>query len=216
MTAEEQFEKEIHNNHFRVAIFGSARIKPEDPYYHEIFDLAKMLADEGIDVVTGGGPGLMEAANAGHRTSKNDPNVHSFGLNIKLPSEQVANPHLDIKRDFERFSQRLDTFMELSNAVIIAPGGVGTMLEFYYTWQLSQVQHICSIPIILLGEMWAEHIEWIEKWQLNQGFLEKKDLSLLFVAKNPSDVMKVIRKAHETFQKGGKDFCINFQRYHID
>lgn len=216
MTEEEKFEKEAHDSHFRVAIFGSARIKPEDPYYHEIFDLAKMLADEGIDVVTGGGPGLMEAANAGHQASANDPNVHSFGLNIKLPREQVTNQHLDIKKDFDRFSGRLDTFMELSNAVIIAPGGVGTMLEFYYTWQLSQVQHICHIPIILLGEMWPEHIAWIEKWQLSQGFLEKKDLSLLFLAKDSKEAIKVIRRAYEAFKKGGKDFCLNFQRYHID
>ena len=129
--------KDIDVEHFRVTIFGSARLKSDDPRYKQIQSLAKMVAKEGFDVVTGGGAGIMEAANKGHKEGrKGNKDIHSFGLNIKLPMEQVANKHLDIKKDFERFSNRLDYFMYLSNIVVVAPGGIGTLLELYYTWQL--------------------------------------------------------------------------------
>jgi len=154
---------QIDIKHFRVAIFGSARIQENDPRYNEIYRLAKMIAAEGIDIVTGGGPGIMEAANKGHRDGRKNGDTHSLGLTIKLPREQESNRHLDIKEDFDRFSDRLDHFMYLSNVVVVAPGGVGTMLEFFYTWQLVQVKHICDIPIILLGDMWPELVKWIEK-----------------------------------------------------
>jgi len=208
--------KEIDVNHFRVAIFGSARIKPNDPRYNQIHQLAKHIARHGIDVVTGGGPGIMEAANRGHREGRGDKNVHSFGLNIVLPEEQEANRHLDIERDFERFSERLDYFMYLSNIVVVAPGGVGTLLEFFYTWQLIQVKHICSIPIIFMGDMWPPLIDWIEKYPLKRKFMNKEDLNPLFLAKHCSEAMKIINKAHKEFKSGNEDFCQNFKKYKIE
>ena len=109
-----EYKHHIDKKHFRVAIFGSARIKPNDPRYKQIYSLAKRIASAGFDVVTGGGPGIMEAANKGHREGrKKGKHVHSFGLNIMLPMEQSANKHLDIKKDFKRFSERLDYFMNL-------------------------------------------------------------------------------------------------------
>ena len=95
--------------HYKIAIFGSARIKENDRTYNEVFEISRGLAEAGFDIVTGGGPGIMQAANAGHKSTGSDG--HSIGLNIKLPFEQDDNKYLDIKKEFDRFSGRLDTFM---------------------------------------------------------------------------------------------------------
>ena len=116
--------------HYRVAIFGSARIREGDPVYRDIFEIAREVAECGFDIVTGGGPGIMQAANAGHKSVLTE--THSIGLRITLPFEQETNKYLDIKKDFERFSSRLDTFASLSDVIIVAPGGIGTLLEFFY------------------------------------------------------------------------------------
>ena len=207
--------KQIDIEHFRVAIFGSARIKENDPRYKQICQLAKMVAAEGMDVVTGGGPGIMEAANKGHKEGRKGKKVRSYGLNIILPKEQVANKHLDIKKEFELFSQRLDYFMYLSNVVVVAPGGVGTLLELMYTWQLVQVKHISSMPIILLGKMWPKFIKWVEKWPLKMKFMSPEDMHTIFLADNCNEAIKIIQKAYEEFKKGNPDFCDNYKKYKI-
>ncbi|MBU1018025.1 LOG family protein [Patescibacteria group bacterium] len=211
-----QIPEYIDVGHFRVAIFGSARIKENDPRYKQVYSLARRIAAAGFDVVTGGGPGIMEAANKGHKDGrKEERNVHSFGLTIELPKEQMSNKHLDIKKDYTHFSDRLDQFMTLSNVVVVAPGGVGTLLEFFYTWQLIQVKHICNIPIIFMGEMWPDLIKWIEKWPLKKGFLDKGDLNFIFLAEHCSEAMRIIKKTHKEYEKGGVDFCKNYQKYKI-
>ena len=129
-------EDEISSRHFHVAIFGSARIQKDDSNYKLIYTLAKMISQLGLDLVTGGGPGLMNAASEGHHAGRNGKRLHSVGLRINLPFEQEEATHLDVKREFNRFSTRLDYFMNLSNVVVVAPGGVSTLLEFFYTWQL--------------------------------------------------------------------------------
>ena len=144
-------EKELKTGDFRVAIFGSARIKPGDEVYEQIFDLARAIGARGYDVVTGGGPGLMEAGNKGHAAVDAAGLAESIGLNIELPFEQTSNPYVEFEQDFENFSERLDTFMKLSNIFVITPGGVGTMLEFFFTWQLLQVKKMSYKPIILFG-----------------------------------------------------------------
>ena len=143
--------EENNKKRFRVVIFGSARIEEGDPNWNVIYDLAKRIAEVGIDVVTGGGPGLMNAASQGHNAGDISKNVQSIGLQIMLPKKQIDAEHLDIKKEFSRFSERLDNFIDLANAVVVAPGGVGTMLEFFYVWQLMQVRMIHNVPIILLG-----------------------------------------------------------------
>ena len=102
----------------------------------------------------------MQAANAGHKSVSSG--THSIGLSIKLPGEQESNKYLDIKKEFNRFSDKLDTFMSLSGAVVVATGGIGTILELFYSWKLAQVEHICETPIILYGEMWSGLLEWME------------------------------------------------------
>lgn len=129
------------DSHYRIALFGSARIKEGDRTYREVYTVARGLAEAGFDVVTGGGPGLMMAANAGHKSASHG--THSIGLNITLRSEQQANKFLDIKKEFHRFSDRLDAFMSLSDAVVVSTGGIGTILEFFYALQLIQVTHVC-------------------------------------------------------------------------
>jgi len=188
--------------HFRVVIFGSARIHPESPYYQQINHLATLIAQEGWDVVTGGGPGLMEAAASGHRAGNLQRHAHSIGLPIILPAGERMNEHLDLKKEFHRFTARLDTFMTLSNCVVVAPGGVGTMLEFFYSWQLMQVGLTHQIPIILLGDMWPEFLVWVRKWQLHPGLLDQKDLDLLIPAKDLVQAMAIIRGAHARFKDG--------------
>ncbi|MCK5625732.1 LOG family protein, partial [Candidatus Bathyarchaeota archaeon] len=159
-------EDGIKKNHFRVVIFGSAQIEPGDPNWHLIYDLAKSIAMIGFSIITGGGPGLMDAASVGHYAGDRTHKTHSIGLQIKLPREQKDANHIDIKKDFSRFSSRLDNFMELANVVIVASGGVGTVLELFYTWQLMQVKMIRNVPIILIGEMWLDLVRWIKKWPL--------------------------------------------------
>ena len=207
---------EVYEKHFRVAIFGSARIKEYDPIYQEIYKLAHMIASENIDVVTGGGPGIMKAANKGHMDGrKTCDKTKSIGLNIRIPREQKPNRHLDIKKEFHHFSGRLDTFMVLSDVVVVASGGVGTLLEFIYTWQLVQVKQICNIPIILLGDMWADFLKWVEKYPLKQKFLEKKDLNHIFIAKDSLDSFRIIKRFYEGYEQGD-DICLNFKKYKCD
>jgi uncharacterized protein (TIGR00730 family) len=204
------------DDHFRVAIFGSARIQEDEGIYRLVHNLAKLIGGEGIDLVTGGGPGLMEAASKGHREGRRGLSAHSIGLNIKLPQGQAEAAHLDIKEDFARFSDRLDHFMILSNAVVVAPGGVGTLLELVYTWQLMQVKHICDIPIILMGEMWKDFLEWVRNWPLEKQLLDPKDVELLYLTRTCEEAFTVVKEAYRTFLEGGEDFCLNFHLYKLD
>lgn len=202
-------------NRFRVAIFGSARIKKGDSKYKSIHDLAKEIASEGIDIVTGGGPGLMDAASRGHHSGRKNENTYTMGLTIHLPKSQKESFHLDIKKDFHKFSKRLDSFIHLSNVVIVAPGGIGTLLELMYTWQLVQVKYSCDIPIILFGDVWTGFIKWIRKGPLKNNFLDKKDLQLLYLAKNQDGAMRLIKLAYNEYKKGSKNICLNIRKYKI-
>tara|TARA_Y100000310_G_scaffold327843_1_gene394813 strand:- start:3358 stop:4023 length:666 start_codon:yes stop_codon:yes gene_type:complete len=211
------FERLLKEKHFRVTIFGSARIKKEDPRYKQIKTLAKMIGEQGIDIITGGGPGIMAAANSGHVLGRKKSKIttHSIGLGIKLPHEQAFNQSVGIKKSFNRFSNRLDNFMLLSNVVVVAPGGVGTLLELFYTWQLMQVKHICNVPIILLGDMWDDLLKWLEKDPLRKKFFDKKDFDLLIHAKNSSEAIKIINHAHTEYLKGNPKHCLNYKKYQI-
>jgi predicted Rossmann-fold nucleotide-binding protein len=171
-----------------------------------------MIGSQGMDIITGGGPGLIDAASRGHHAGSKGKDVHSIGLTIKLSHEQFDGYHLDIKKDFTRFSGRLDKFMELSNVVVVAPGGIGTLLELLYTWQLEQVKHICDIPIILLGEDWQGLLDWIKKAMLRKGLVSKDDFKSLFVVKSCTEAMKIIDSVHNDF-KDGKEICTNFEKY---
>jgi uncharacterized protein (TIGR00730 family) len=210
-----EIDHELYRKHFRVAVFGSARVRQKDRTAREIYKLAKLIAAENIDIVTGGGPGIMQAANKGHMEGKKGKDVYSFGLNIKLPEDQKANRHLDIKTEFHRFSERLDTFMMLSNAVVVAPGGVGTLLEFLYAWQLLQVKHISGVPIILLGKMWTDFMKWIRKHPLRKKFLDREDLDHLFLASDCNEAFEIIRRFHDAYKDGATHPSVDLKKYNV-
>ena len=188
---------EIGSDYYRVSIFGSARIKPETEEYKQVYQLAKKLAAQNVDIVTGGGPGLMEAANAGAKDGSSQ--ARSFGLHIELPFEADTNSHLDVKYHHKRFSSRLDEFMRISHAVIITPGGIGTLLELFYTWQLMQVEHISSRPMILLGDMWQGLLEWLEAHPVQSKLMDQADFDRLLLAKSTDEVIAMLEPSIKEF-----------------
>ena len=206
-------KESLRREQFRVAIFGSARIKKNDVLYKQVRNVGTMLVERDIDIVTGGGPGLMEAANSGHRAGSKETGAYSIGLNIKLPREQKTNKHLDLKKEFAVFSERLDAFMKLSNVVVVAPGGVGTLLELMYAWQLVQVEHIKSIPIILLGGVWDGFGEWLRTEPMRKNYFKKEDLKLLFFTRKTEEVIEIIDEVYNEFRKGNKDSCFSYNKY---
>ena len=198
---------------YRVAIFGSARISEGDEQYQDVYAIAKGLAAEGFDIVTGGGPGLMQAANSGSKSVSNGGK--SIGLNIRLPREQPPNRFLDIKAEFDRFSIRLDTFMAITDAVVVAPGGIGTLLELFYTWQLVQVQQICETPIILYGGIWTGLLEWLETEVMNRNLFDRKDMNMIFHVLKPSQAVELIVRIHRD-RPQSDHVCTNYSRYRGD
>ena len=188
---------EIGSNYYRVSIFGSARIKEGTSDYTQVYDLAKKLAQNKTDIVTGGGPGLMEAANAGAKDGGSDSK--SFGLHIDLPFETTPNEHLDVTYHHKKFSSRLDEFMRISHAVIVTPGGIGTILELLYTWQLIQVQHISERPIILLGGMWEGLIEWMKSEPLKTNLISKNDFKNIIIVKDVDEAIEILKPSITNF-----------------
>ena len=192
----------LEQGYFRVVIFGSARIRPQDKTYHMVYRIARALAERGIDIVTGGGPGLMEAANRGviDITTRES---RSYGLPIDLPSiQEPANKHLDIKSSHRRFSSRLDEFMRLSNAVIVAPGGIGTMLELMYVWQLLQVGITNDRPVLLLGrDIWEGLITWMHDELLTHGYISPQDFRWIRLVDSEQEVIQLITIAHERYMR---------------
>jgi uncharacterized protein (TIGR00730 family) len=194
--------REIGTDFFRVSIFGSARIKPDTKAYQEVYQLAYRLAQQGVDVVTGGGPGLMEAANFGAQKGSDQGHSRSIGLPIELPWESDANKHLDVKYHHRRFSSRLDEFMRISHAVVVTPGGLGTSLELFFAWQLMQVGHISPRPLLLWGkDFWAGLLGWLEQGPLQSNLLDKKDLKMLTVVDSVDEVIEHLRPVIEEFER---------------
>lgn len=207
-------ESEMIPDHFRVAIFGSARIKPEDATYQETFELARRIGKNGYDVVTGGGPGLMEAANYGHKTGSTD-DVKSIGLTIELEHEQDGNKHLDIKKHFSRFAERLETFMELSNVVVVMPGGIGTSLELFYSWQLVQVGKVEKMPIILHGESWHKIKDWVRDNLLTGHFISPDDLDYVYCVQNNDEAMELIEEFAKKYKDHGEARTHEVKKYEL-
>ena len=190
----------LENTNYRVCIFGSARIWPKDPIYHQVFRLAQGLSERGVDVVTGGGPGLMEAANRGVCASKRR-RAKSYGLPIELPTlSERPNRHLDIKSPHQRFSSRLDEFIRLSHAVIVAPGGIGTLLELMYVWQLLQLHALEARPVILLGrDYWGGLLEWVRNMPGEMRLVDPHDIESITIVDSPEEALAIIDASHAEF-----------------
>jgi uncharacterized protein (TIGR00730 family) len=186
--------------YFRVCIFGSARIKPDSKEYKIAESLAFSLGLHNVDIVTGGGPGLMEAANLGAKKARRQG--RSIGLAIELPFEADANQHLDVKYHHRRFSSRLDEFMRLSHAVVVTAGGIGTLLELFYTWQLLQVNHINERPLILIGkDMWGGLLDWMKDQPLERKLVDQSDLDKVILVDTVEEVMAILEPHIQSFQK---------------
>ena len=172
-----------------VTIFGSARTKPTDPYYRATVTLAKGLAKNKLAVITGGGPGIMEAANKGARQVKGK----SVGLNIELPFEQQPNPYANIPIHFHYFFSRKVCFVKYSIAFVFMPGGFGTLDEFFEVLTLVQTQRIPRFPLILFGRAyWKGLLQWM-KATLGKGkFIGPLDLNLVTITDDPQEALNII------------------------
>ncbi len=155
---------------YRVTIFGSARIQPDHWVYAEVKRMTAALADMGCDIVTGGGPGLMQAANEGARLANAPERVQSVGIRVELPFEQEVNPYVEQAYEHQSFFSRLHHFVLISDAFVVVPGGIGTVLESMMIWQLLQVRHMRDTPLIFAGPMWADLVEWARNYMLRPTF----------------------------------------------
>ncbi|PKL37128.1 TIGR00730 family Rossman fold protein [Candidatus Peregrinibacteria bacterium HGW-Peregrinibacteria-1] len=201
------------DNDFRISIFGSARTHHEDTVYEDAFELARWIGEKKWGLVTGGGPGVMEAANAGHALGDPESDSNSIGLVIKLPHENKGNEYLEVTQHFEKFSDRLDTFMALSNVVVVMPGGIGTCLELFYSWQLVQVSHVEPMPIILVGKMWPKLIKWVREELVERKLVSPEDMDCIHIARDVEEAKKIISKEHDRYVSGDIDY--NFNRYKL-
>lgn len=187
--------------HYRVSVFGSSRIQRGDPIYEEVKKLCFELAKMGADIVTGGGPGLMEAANAGAMEGQVNSRSRSFGLSIHLPTEESANPFVNKVFRHRTFFSRLHHFIRLSSAFIVFPGGIGTALELFMVWQLLQVKHVREHPLILVGTMWDGLIAWIEQTMIQRGLVSPPDMETVSVVGSSEEAMPIIRASFERFKQ---------------
>lgn len=175
-----------------VAIFGSARARKGNKLYQMAHDVAKLLAKNKISVITGGGPGIMEAGNEGASGVKG---VKSIGLNIELPYEQKPNKFITHLKNFRYFFIRKVMFIKYAKGVIIMPGGFGTLDEFFEVITLVQTKKISNIPIVLVGErFWAPMLDLLKGNMLKEGYIDKKDLELFQVVDDAKSAVNIILK----------------------
>jgi uncharacterized protein (TIGR00730 family) len=177
-----------------VSIFGSARVAEDHPWYALTRETAACLSKHGYTVITGGGPGLMEAANRGAKEAGGE----SIGLNIELPHEQHANPYLTRSLNFHYFFARKLMFVRYARAFVIMPGGFGTLDELFEALTLIQTERIQHFPVILVGsEFWAPLLEWIDRALEDHGLISSGDKELLMVADKPEQVCEHVIRASE-------------------
>ncbi len=180
-----------------VTVFGSARIHEDSPYYELGRDLGRRLAGAGFAVITGGGPGAMEAANRGCQ----EAGGFSIGCNIELPHEQALNPYVDMGVEFRYFFARKTMFVKYADGFVILPGGFGTLDELFEALTLIQTGKIEHFPIVLMGrEYWQGLIDWMRAVQLKAGSISQVDLDLLRVTDDPADAVRYVQEfvsAHE-------------------
>jgi uncharacterized protein (TIGR00730 family) len=174
-----------------VSIFGSARAGRNSRVYKTTQKLARLLAENGFSVISGGGPGVMEAANKGAK----EGGGRSVGLNIRLPSEQKPNRYADIRLDFKYFFIRKVMFVKYAVAYVIMPGGFGTLDELFEALTLIQTKRIRSFPVILMdSRYWKGLAEWIKKTLLKSGFISQQDLDIFHVVDKPEEAVGIIKR----------------------
>ncbi len=174
-----------------VSIFGSARVRPGDVAYEKAETLARLLAESGFGVITGGGPGIMEAANKG----ASEAGGVSVGMNIRLPYEQTPNPYANVSIDYKYFFIRKVMFVKYAVAYVIMPGGYGTMDELFEALTLIQTKRIKSFPVVLMGgDYWKGLMGWLKDTMLREGKIDEEDLNLVQIIDDPAQVVKYIKR----------------------
>jgi uncharacterized protein (TIGR00730 family) len=177
-----------------VSMFGSARIKPDHPYYEKAETIARLLSDAGFGVISGGGPGLMEAANRGAFAGKSP----AVGLNILLPHEQGGNAYQDVSFDFRYFFARKMMFVRFASAYVVMPGGFGTLDELSECLTLVQTGKSRRIPIILVGEeFWRGLLDWLDDTLVPAGMIGEQDMGLMQVLDDPQAIVEAIFSFYE-------------------
>jgi uncharacterized protein (TIGR00730 family) len=177
-----------------VAVFGSARIREGSPIYDAAREVGKCFAEKGFAVVTGGGPGVMEAANRGAR----DAGGLSVGFNIRLPHEQMANSYCDISLTFKHFYARKTMFVKAAEGFVVFPGGFGTMDELFEAVTLIQTGKIAHFPLVLVdSDYWEEMLDWVREELLADGMIAAADLDLMTVTDDPLEAVSIVHGAYE-------------------
>jgi uncharacterized protein (TIGR00730 family) len=185
-----------HRDRYRVTIFGSARAKPGTVAYDETKRAATELAKMGCDIITGGGPGLMQAANEGVEVAGE---AHSVGIRVDLPFEQEVNPFVELAFEHRTFFTRLHHFVLASDAFIVAPGGIGTVLETMMIWQLLQVRHLEQTPLILVGKLWPGLVDWVRDSMLSfeTPLINAEDVDIPKCVANADEAIAIIKEHRE-------------------
>lgn len=181
---------------YRVAIFGSARAQPGTFVYDEVKRVAAAFTEMGCDIVTGGGPGLMQAANEGASGVRGAG--ASMGIRVDLPFEQEVNPFVKQAFEHKTFFSRLHHFVIASDAFVVVPGGIGTVLETLMVWQLLQVRHVENVPLILVGKMWPGLIDWAKSTMLDPrlALANPEDLQIPRCLDTADEAIGVVRELH--------------------
>ena len=187
---------------YRVAIFGSARAQPGTFVYEEVKRVAAAFAELGCDIVTGGGPGLMQAANEG--AASVGARQGSMGIRVDLPFEQDVNPFVEQAFEHKTFFTRLHHFVIASDAFVVVPGGIGTVLEMLMIWQLLQVRHVDNVPLILVGKMWKGLVDWASASMLDPRLqlANPEDLRIPQCLETADEAIAVVRRLHAQWQAG--------------
>jgi uncharacterized protein (TIGR00730 family) len=173
-----------------VSVFGSARTPPDHPDYRLATEVARTLGEAGYAIITGAGPGIMEAANRGAR----EAGTGSIGCNIKLPREQGVNPYVDLRLDFDHFFARKVMFVRYASAFVIHPGGFGTMDELFEALTLINTATIRHFPVILVGsDHWRGLLGWMDEHMVGSGELDPADVGLFRVSDDPDEVLEIVR-----------------------
>jgi len=184
---------------YRVAIFGSARAQPGSFVYEEVKRASAAFSAMGCDIVTGGGPGLMQAANEGASLAGT---TGSMGIRVELPFEQDVNPFVEQAFEHETFFTRLHHFVIASDAFVVVPGGIGTVLETLMIWQLLQVRHVDNVPLILVGRMWKDLVEWAKASMLDPrvALASAEDLQIPRCLDTADEAIALVRDLHATWK----------------
>lgn len=179
----------LHSIYPAISIFGSSKAPLDSSYYHLAFRTALAFARAGFHIITGGGPGCMEAANKAAR----EAGVKSVGLNIRLPQEQKPNPYLDLLLEFKYFFVRKVMFVRFAQGFVILPGGYGTMDELFEALTLVQTDKIDHFPIVLMGSRyWEGLVQWIRTTMLKEGMIEEGDLNFFYLTDSPEDAVQYV------------------------